>query len=175
MPASKTQPEDMPDWNGSSADVFAEFPGIELWTQVHNNAYHSGTPAECERCRYFVARMGPMPPRWAIRQAHKEIWKRDNPEKAALELRRSQWEAKCSRIKPLLLERDGHKCRVCDSIKGLSVDHITPLVAGGTDDFDNLWILCRACNSRKRDRALPYQLSLFTTGKATVAKAAVPA
>lgn len=33
----------------------------------------------------------------------------------------------------------------------LTVDHITPKAYGGTDDVNNLQVLCRACNSRKKD------------------------
>jgi 5-methylcytosine-specific restriction protein A len=33
----------------------------------------------------------------------------------------------------------------------LTVDHVVPLSAGGTHDRANLRVLCRACNSRKRD------------------------
>ena len=31
----------------------------------------------------------------------------------------------------------------------LTVDHIKPRSLGGTDELDNLQILCRQCNSRK--------------------------
>lgn len=34
----------------------------------------------------------------------------------------------------------------------LTVDHIVPKARGGTDSVDNLTVLCRACNSRKKDR-----------------------
>jgi 5-methylcytosine-specific restriction protein A len=34
----------------------------------------------------------------------------------------------------------------------LTVDHIIPKAAGGSDDRANLAVLCRGCNSRKRDR-----------------------
>lgn len=34
----------------------------------------------------------------------------------------------------------------------LTVDHVIPKSAGGTDRPDNLQVLCRSCNSRKRSR-----------------------
>ncbi|MCZ1006342.1 HNH endonuclease [Streptomyces lydicus] len=34
----------------------------------------------------------------------------------------------------------------------LTADHITPKAAGGTDDPRNIQVLCRGCNSRKRNR-----------------------
>ncbi|MFF1597681.1 HNH endonuclease [Streptomyces mirabilis] len=33
----------------------------------------------------------------------------------------------------------------------LTVDHVIPLAKGGTHDRANLRVLCRSCNSRKRD------------------------
>ncbi len=47
--------------------------------------------------------------------------------------------------------RDGIRCRQCgvtDEAE-LSVDHIVPIVAGGTDDLANLQILCKTCNQAK--------------------------
>lgn len=49
-------------------------------------------------------------------------------------------------------DRDGWECRECGSHCDLTVDHITPVVLGGTDDMDNLRTLCRSCNSRKGAR-----------------------
>lgn len=34
----------------------------------------------------------------------------------------------------------------------LTADHIVPKARGGSDSKDNLAVLCRACNARKRDR-----------------------
>jgi 5-methylcytosine-specific restriction protein A len=40
-------------------------------------------------------------------------------------------------------QREGH------AATELTVDHITPLAAGGTNRRENLRVLCRSCNSRR--------------------------
>ena len=40
-------------------------------------------------------------------------------------------------------------CAVCGSTKRLNIDHIVPRIKGGTDDFDNLQILCKVHNGEK--------------------------
>jgi 5-methylcytosine-specific restriction endonuclease McrA len=45
--------------------------------------------------------------------------------------------------------RDKHVCKKCNSIEDLQVDHIIPLAKGGSNDLDNLQILCRKCNREK--------------------------
>lgn len=44
---------------------------------------------------------------------------------------------------------DGHACRYCGDTEPLEVDHIYPLILGGTSDRDNLQTLCMPCNRRK--------------------------
>jgi len=48
-----------------------------------------------------------------------------------------------------LILRDGPKCKTCGTTQNLTVDHIVPIYYGGTNDLDNLQILCKSCNSRK--------------------------
>ncbi len=48
--------------------------------------------------------------------------------------------------------RDEHKCRQCGAEKNLTIDHIVPLAKGGTNELNNLQILCRSCNSKKGAR-----------------------
>lgn len=51
-----------------------------------------------------------------------------------------------------VFQRDGNKCQHCGSIEGLCVDHIHPKSRGGKSALRNLQVLCRSCNSAKRDK-----------------------
>ena len=54
--------------------------------------------------------------------------------------------------KPALMQRDGGACVYCGSTASLCIDHEIPFDLGGTDDFSNLVIACRTCNSKKGSR-----------------------
>lgn len=47
--------------------------------------------------------------------------------------------------------KQGFRCALCGAVNNLQVDHIFPLAEGGTNDLDNLQLLCRRCNSIKSD------------------------
>lgn len=55
-----------------------------------------------------------------------------------------------------VLRRDEHRCRYCGAsapdVK-LTVDHVTPVALGGTDDPSNLVAACAACNAGKASSA----------------------
>ena len=59
----------------------------------------------------------------------------------------------------ILFKRYNYKCALCFSQEDLTIDHIIPLIKGGTNDLSNLQILCRYCNLRKRD--LVYHIPMF--------------
>jgi len=46
-----------------------------------------------------------------------------------------------------------NKCFKCHSKEDLTLDHHIPLISGGVLDYSNTVLLCRKCNSGKRDRA----------------------
>lgn len=49
-----------------------------------------------------------------------------------------------------VLRRDNYTCRYCRSTENaLTIDHVTPVALGGTDDPSNLVTACRDCNSGK--------------------------
>jgi 5-methylcytosine-specific restriction endonuclease McrA len=47
-------------------------------------------------------------------------------------------------------------CTTCGSRQDLTADHIVPLALGGLGTRSNVQVLCRPCNSRKRDRLPAY-------------------
>lgn len=66
------------------------------------------------------------------------------------EFNRRRWHVYCRRHE--VFARDGGACVRCGDTERLEVDHIIPMVRGGTDDDWNLQTLCKSCNSAKRDR-----------------------
>jgi hypothetical protein len=71
-----------------------------------------------------------------------------------------------------ILERNGYTCQLCGAGPGdsdpynpsrkvrLHVDHITPLSQGGTEDKNNLRVLCSACNQGKSNVTPPSDTAL---------------
>jgi rubredoxin len=63
-------------------------------------------------------------------------------------------------IKPSLrfeiLKRDDYRCQMCGVTAKdgatLEIDHIHPVSKGGTNEADNLQVLCRDCNAGKSDQ-----------------------
>lgn len=66
--------------------------------------------------------------------------------------RRSDFAKERDRLMLALIERDGCECSVCGEIEDLAIDHIIPLSKGGSDELDNLQLLCPRHNSAKGDR-----------------------
>ncbi len=52
-------------------------------------------------------------------------------------------------------QRDNYTCAYCGSQEeSMHVDHVLPLIQGGTNDPENLATACKACNSGKSGRTL---------------------
>ncbi len=59
-------------------------------------------------------------------------------------------------VRQYIFQRDRNQCQSCGKVATetqLSIDHITPLAHGGSNDISNLHTLCLTCNQRKSDKA----------------------
>lgn len=54
------------------------------------------------------------------------------------------------KIKNMVFERDNGKCNQCSSINDIEYDHVIPVSKGGESVIDNIQLLCRPCNRKKR-------------------------
>ena len=55
-------------------------------------------------------------------------------------------------VKLLVWSRDGGACAKCGSQSDLHFDHIIAFARGGSDEAENIQLLCRSCNLSKSDR-----------------------
>lgn len=111
--------------------------------------------------------------RWykANAEANKEKsrqWKRDHPD-LVREYRRATKHRRKAAIREsggsytaaewaALVEHYGGRCLCCGrrDVK-LTVDHVVPLIMGGSNDISNLQPLCRSCNCSKQGKHIDYR------------------
>ena len=74
-----------------------------------------------------------------------------------LKKRRQESQNVMKRLRPVIGERDNWTCKECDKPceHDAHIDHIRPIAFGGTDDPENLQVLCPSCNHHKNAFASP--------------------
>lgn len=90
-------------------------------------------------------------------QAARNAWESNNPDKKRVhrENRRARERDAGGRmsadIVSVLMEKQKCQCVVCkkDIAKKYEIDHVVPLILGGSNDDDNLQLLCVTCNRSK--------------------------
>jgi 5-methylcytosine-specific restriction endonuclease McrA len=55
-------------------------------------------------------------------------------------------------VKRNVWDQSEHQCQNCRSTHALQIDHIQPVAKGGSNEPDNLRLLCRSCNQRSAIR-----------------------
>jgi 5-methylcytosine-specific restriction endonuclease McrA len=65
-------------------------------------------------------------------------------------------------FKENIFERDNYECQLCIPKKNLLylpnervIDHKIPLSKGGSNDVKNLWLVCKDCDKKKRNKLYP--------------------
>lgn len=56
-----------------------------------------------------------------------------------------------------LCEKYDNRCLACGIKSFLTIDHIRPVVLGGTNDITNIQPLCKRCNSKKGGKIIDYR------------------
>ena len=87
---------------------------------------------------YFI------PPTELFKYTRRVIGKNNPTRRKFNSVRKSAWE--------YLTNKFDVACAYCGSTENLEIDHIKPISKGGTNDFENLQILCKRCNCRKQAR-----------------------
>jgi 5-methylcytosine-specific restriction endonuclease McrA len=62
---------------------------------------------------------------------------------------RKRFDNKSRGLKRKLIERDGEHCASCEKSESLVIDHVVSISRGGTNDIENLQLLCNTCNEKK--------------------------
>lgn len=58
-------------------------------------------------------------------------------------------------VRRAIYKRDGYRCALCDSPKGLQIHHVMPRSEGGSNDPMNLITLCWVCHAIAHGTRMP--------------------
>lgn len=87
-----------------------------------------------------------------IAEVFSEIVRRKRAAMYPARRRRANAEITRREIRKQVFERDGEKCGSCGATESLCIDHILAVANGGSNELNNLQVLCRRCNSAKGAR-----------------------
>ncbi len=110
--------------------------------------YHATEEAKAQRRHYTRSTWE----RFAEQRRYNVIVRRARKRQAGGTYTLAEWK--------LLCDKYNHTCLCCGrqepEIK-LTVDHIIPIIRGGTNSIENIQPLCKSCNSSKQAKAVDYR------------------
>ena len=80
------------------------------------------------------------------------IWLKEMEQKHYSKLKKKRNCYLNKQLREEVLNKYKFSCVFCEGKENLSIDHIHPVSKGGSDEFKNLQVLCRSCNSRKSNK-----------------------
>lgn len=100
----------------------------------------------------------------AVAEANRK-WRRENPERAALTSRLKKQRRRAAGVLTIadwqgVLALYGSDCLSCGSDDPPTIDHVVPIIQGGSNTVDNVQPLCRTCNTRKGRKTIDYRPQL---------------
>jgi hypothetical protein len=66
------------------------------------------------------------------------------------------------KVRTAVMARDNGRCVWCGSPDDIEFDHIIPVSRGGSPEIDNIQLLCRSCNRKKRTKVAEQAEQLAT-------------
>jgi group II intron reverse transcriptase/maturase len=118
-------------WNLGTKDENGQILFLYQLTDLHRHIYYARTPPHPYLDETNITE--PFPD-----TAFARFWEgQTTPAKA-------DW----AELRPVVLERDGHRCTQCGSAENLHVHHCRARRRGGTHQMDNLQTLCECCHAR---------------------------
>ncbi len=91
--------------------------------------------------------------RMKIRASH-AAWRAGNRERKRAQQQRRSARLSSPVVEDVLAIIYHDICCYCGAVDDPTVDHIVPLVNGGTHEWSNLTTACKSCNSKKRSKSL---------------------
>lgn len=187
-PASEFRPERLRPGGLQGRCKACQDNSIKRWRET--NKEHSN---EYQRSRYHRnpivrERNLELARKWAARnpekvRAAKQGYKRRNPDvqRMACIRRRSRIKGSTGNLTEqqwhAILDLAGHACLACGAsattVK-LTVDHVVPLAAGGSNSPSNIQVLCMSCNGRKSTQSTDYRDDRLRTAFSAIESTGLP-
>ena len=73
-------------------------------------------------------------------------------------------------LRQKVYDRDGNKCIVCGGVEKLTIDHLVPIMRGGSNKEYNLATMCLSCNNEKGGKMIQKYVELAAMQKSILSK-----
>lgn len=150
-----------------------EKPFSEFYKKTRYKDYSTspaGYSSDCKECIKAKQRLWNKNCSKELRNQVSKKWRKRNPDKVKQSCqannanRRANYKVLTRKDIAYILTEGQYSCVYCSS-SGNTIDHLVPVSKGGSNNYSNLVVACKSCNSSKRDKPL---LNFLWTSKVEV-------